>query len=809
MPVQGIIDSLTDELTGCIRQINAIHTERGQQVALFDCLLPHLQKLALLKQMRIEFDELLRKDGRVHISEFNKKILGIVASEPVPFLYEKLGEKFNHILIDEFQDTSRLQFANLLPLIENALGAQHLNLAVGDGKQAIYRFRGGDMDQIVALHGNDLAGLQRAHGADTFTADRIGMLTGHLTGEILDTNWRSAAPIVRFNNQFFEHTARCYESDHARVADVFDAQQRFHQQVSPGAKEAGHVQIDFLAKDDETGHDLMAVMVDKTVALLQKALADGYQYGDVAILCRKRGQARVIANALNARRIPLTSADSLSLEFSDPVKWLVTLMRLLLRPDNKLLRYELLYLFQRVVRGVFPDDDLTGELRRVAETGADAVYAYLTTEGFPLDPYALGQLNPYELAERLTAQFGLFEQAEHNPFLFRFLDEVLTFNQKRSGHLADFVVYWDSVRQKISVEGNASNAVSIQTIHKAKGLEFPVVIIPFANWDVTPMPKGTIWLDLSDLDTDRLTHTADTGELTRLLSAPANTSSKLDKTTDGVRAQYREEVTRTFLENMNLLYVAFTRPTDRLYVLAERAVDFKKPGSQKDVSYWLHSFLRDSETAKNCGCGWEEGRSCYELSLCADAHTHRPVDKADEEIVVDNIISGHRKQELNLRRQADRVFDVATFARTRERDRKLSAALSLIRGPGCIDKTLRRLVSEGLIRQLESADLRARLTRIVTHPELTSLFDATLRIDTDRSILSRKRLHGAPHRVVHLANGQVVLVQYQSQLNEPEETGKNPLDSLVYFLNLYRDMGFAEVTGRLVYLSDEPQVVSV
>ncbi len=808
LDIAGAIESMADELCDCFEQIITIRTDRGQQAALFNCLLPHLQKLALLKQLRVEFDELLRKDGRVHISEFNKKILGIVASEPVPFLYEKLGEKYNHILIDEFQDTSRLQFANLLPLIENALGAQHLNLAVGDGKQAIYRFRGGDMDQIVALHSNDLDSLKLAHGPDTFTADRIGMLAGHLTGEILGTNWRSAAPIVRFNNQFFDHTARRYESDHARIADVFDAQQLFHQQVAPRANETGHVQIDFLAKDEQTGQDLTAVMVDKTVALLQKALADGYRYGDIAILCRKRGQARVIANALNARRIPLTSADSLSLEFSDPVKWIVALMRLLLRPDNKLLRYELLYLFQRVVRGVFPDDDLTGQLRAVAEAGPDAVYNYLTGEGFPLDPYALGQLNPYELAERLTAQFGLFEQAESNPFLFRFLDEVLTFNQKRSGHLADFVLYWDSVRQKISVEGNAQNAVSIQTIHKAKGLEFPVVIIPFANWEVVPMAQGTIWLDLSEVDTDRLTHQTETGESARLMSAPANTNGNLDKTPAPIRDQYQEEVTRTFLENMNLLYVAFTRPADRLYVLAERK-DFAEKNSRKSVSYWLYDFLRESATAQTCGCGWEEGRTCYELNLCTDAHTHRSVEKADEEIVVDDIISGHRKQELNLRRQANRVFDVATFARTRDRDRKLGAALSLIKGPGCIDKTLRRLVSEGLIRQFECTDLRARLTRLVTHPELAPLFDASLRIDTDRSILSRKRLHGAPHRVVHLPTGQVVLVQYQSGTAEPGATDTDPLGSLVYFTNLYRDMGFSEVTGRLVYLSDELEVVTV
>ena len=809
LAITGAIDAIADDLCQCFVQINTIRDERGLQVALFECLLPHLQKLALLKQMRLEFDELLRKDGRVHISEFNKKILGIVASEPVPFLYERLGVKYHHILIDEFQDTSKLQFANLMPLLENALASEHFNMAVGDGKQAIYRFRGGDMDQIVSLHRQDLGSLKLAHNPNSFTADRIDMLAGHISSDTLDTNWRSAEPIVQFNNEFFDFAARKFEYEHTKIADVFDVAQVFRQKTQPAARTEGHVQIDFVAKDSDEGKDLTVMMLEKTIEHLEQALADGYQYGDIAILCRKKAHARVLANELNARRIPLVSADSLSLEFSDPVKWLVTLMRVLQQPDQKLLRYELLYLYHRVVRGVFPDDALTEQLRTVAEGDVMGVYDYLTAEGYPLDPFVLGQLNPYELAERLTAQFNLFSQADHNPFLFRFLDEVLTFNQKRSGHLSDFLLYWDGVRQKISVEGEARNAVSIQTIHKSKGLEFPVVIIPFANWTVEPNRNSTIWLDLSDVDTDRLSHETTTGEITRLLSAPATTNGNLKHTPKAIANQYKEELTRTFLENMNLLYVAFTRPTDRLYIIS-KASDFTKPSSQKDVSYWLHAFLRDSDVARQCGCPWQEGVSSYTISLCADSFEHHKRAGTSDEIYLDDVISGHRRQDLNLRRQADRVFDVATFERTCERDSKLCAALSLIKGPGCIDKTLRQLVGEGMIRTSECDELLQRLTRLVLHPALSALFDASLRIDTDRSILSNKRLHGAPHRVVHYLDGSVVLVQYESvPSGSASGNTPDPVSGLRYFTGLYRDMGFAEVEGRLVYLTDELEVVVV
>jgi ATP-dependent helicase/nuclease subunit A len=811
---QDRIDAIADELLACYRQIETARDAHKHTYELAVGLLDNLHKLALLRQIRAEFDALLRKDGRVHISEFNKRILGIVATEPVPFLFERLGTKYYHILIDEFQDTSKLQFANLMPLIENALASQHDNLAVGDGKQAIYRFRGGDMDQIVALHGHNLAALVAAHGTETWTADRINALAGKIDARFLDTNWRSAEPIVRFNNAFFDFAASRFAPDHARLRDVYDEVGKFQQKPAPNARPDAHVQIDFVQKTDQ--RDLTGEMVARTLAVLQEARDAGYNYGDIAILCRSKRDARAIAGELNFRHIPLVSADSLTLGLSEPVRFLTALLELLNRPDLKKRRYEVLFLYYRIIENRAPDAVLTEALHEVAEAPLiDAMYEFLAGLGYPLDPDALCQLPVYELVETLTRQFGLFTSAINQPFLFRFADEVLTFSQKQSSHLSDWLTYWESVKNKVSVQGSGANAVSIQTIHKSKGLEFPVVIVPFANWGIEPRKGSELWLDLSDipaamLDVSKPDNALTDSPLMRLTTAPVRLNKSLGRTPDATAGQYRTEMTQTFLENMNLLYVALTRPTDRLYLIGE-AKDFQKEGDTKNISYWLHEFL-NSDAAQQAGCAWNLAEHSYQWACGGPAPDRAaqasPASGAGSEpvIAVRQVVSGSRGQHLQLRRQADRVFDVATFARTRDRHRKLSAALSLIRGAGCIAKTLRQLIGEGTIRATELDDLTQTLHTIAGHPDLRDVFDASLRIDTDRSILHRNQRNAAPHRVVHRADGSVVLVQYESA---DAPTDAPDAKTLRYFVGLYHSMGYPLVEGRLVFLSDPLLVVLV
>ena len=158
---------------------------------------------------------------------------------------------------------------------------------------------------------------------------------------------------------------------------------------------------------------------------------------------------------------------------------------------------------------------------------------------------------------------------------------------------------------------------------------------------------------------------------------------------------------------------------------------------------------------------------------------------------------------MQLRRMAERVFDTRTFEQHRERDRKLCAALSLIKGRECLAKTLDRLVREGLIRAGEVADLHEGLLAIITHPDLNDVFGYDRRIDTDRTILARKQAKGAPHRVVHCPDGRVLLVQYESL---PDAGAQKPESYLPAFISLYTEMGYPRVEGRVVWLGNVPVV---
>ncbi|GAB3336989.1 UvrD-helicase domain-containing protein [Larkinella ripae] len=805
-PEQLQIEAIKEDLRAFILQIEQLRQDNGLRYRTFGAIEQHLQKVALLKQIKQECDDLLREQNRIHVSEFNRLIVKVVSEEPVPFIYERLGEKFHHILIDEFQDTSKLQFVNLLPLIDNNLAYQRFNLAVGDAKQAIYRFRGGDMDQIVALHSGKLDPLLAAHEPSEMTLERLSGLQHHLQPDRLATNWRSAESIVEFNNRFFRFMADFYTgTEFEKVTEVFDEQFR---QASAKAGVVGRVQIDFIdkpdryaAKTDEDAPDFNAQMVERTLALIQQAVADGYQYGDIAVLCRFKKNARRIADFLEASDIPLTSEDSLTLQSSERVRFLVSLLQLLHQPENRMVRYDMLFLYHRLINPNLPNAAWMEFMDKMAkaEDEGDIFSLISKIDKATLDPEALQQLSIYELSEKLADYFDLYTNERDSAYLFRFMDEVLTFSSRYSSHLSDFLAYWTTAQEKVSVSAPPDqDAVTIQTIHKSKGLEYPVVIIPFADWSHKPRNNDTMWAELGPLgEWDELTIAGVTPQENRRLQTASITIRKdLDETP--LAGQYQDELYRTFVECMNLLYVAFTRPTDRLYILSAKQ-DFSeaKDGGFKNangIDFWLYTYLSD---LRGTMC-WEEEKRSYSLYDYITQPSKRALPSGDSFPVLGSNREG--TQPLRLRR-IERTIDSTEFEKNRAWWQKVCSALSLIQTANDAEKATRRMVADGLLRASEQEAMQAALQVFLDHPEIGLLFSAAHRGDNNRRILVNtgpdgKPQRSGPNRVVQFSD-KVVLVNYLTE--SPDDAQQARMRS---FMRLYQQMGHKAPEGWLIVIPD-------
>ena len=564
IPTQNAIDSIKEDLTQVFFEMQEFKANNFKKYTLLNLLKPNLRKLSLLKKIKTEFDKVLDEKNQVFIAEFNRKILQIILSEPVPFIYERIGERYNHLLIDEFQDTSDMQFYNLLPLIENSLANNHFNLIVGDAKQAIYRWRGGKMELIVYLFKGDLKPLMVSSLIQQFQLEQFMSIAQYITPKSLTTNYRSAREIIDFNNRFFASILQKYGENFPFLPDVYSD---YLQETPPKALTGGQIQIEFL--EYVKGEDLMLV---RTVELIEKALEEGYLQGDIAILCRKNKESAAIANFLTDANYNIISRDSLLLKNSAIIRLLVAFMRVVNQPDNRLAKSEAAYLFYQNILGQIPDNEANDLISAAVDAPQISDYYQLFIgHNFELNPIVLNKSGIYELTEKIINTFGLFERTNRKSYLFRFLDVVLNYSLKESNHLQDFLKFWDEKKNSsaLSVKSpSEQNAVTITTIHRSKGLEYPVVIIPYAQWSYKPNNYSEVWGDLESLDYQEFTHQKEEGDV-KLLASPIKLNDRLGMTE--LSEQYDAEMQATFLENLNMLYVAFTRAADKLFVISQKS----------------------------------------------------------------------------------------------------------------------------------------------------------------------------------------------------------------------------------------------
>jgi ATP-dependent helicase/nuclease subunit A len=796
--VEARLESVKAPLIKYFREIEAIRNTQSPYYILITELLKHLYQVSVLNELEKCIQEIKLDKNLVHISEFNKRISEIVLKEPVPFIYERLGEKYNHILIDEFQDTSSLQWNNLLPLIENSLASGYFNMAVGDAKQAIYRWRGGDMDQILHLYKRNTPALYQNHKYQDLLESRYDTLDLSLSPADLNTNYRSTREIIDFNNELFEFISESYPN-YEMLRNIYD--ENFKQAVPDGAaRTGGHIQVLFTHPDDTNyQHDLDNCQRTETLyegyekpeiltyqestlqivlQLVRQAQADGYEPQDIAVLCRTNRNSKLVANFLKEKKFDIISQDSLALQFAEVVNLIISLFRVFNRPDDTLARSEAIYLVCKVVLQVQPDNQMTQLIADVANHGSNQLFFdQLRTLGFNLEEKETGNLSLYELTEKLIRIFDLLGKNNECEYIFRFLDVVLEYSLNQSNNLNNFLEYWETHKEKLSINSPKNrNAITITSIHKAKGLAYPVVILPFADWSVEPQKGSLLWGNLPEA----------LPGLGKMASAVVTMSKKLDETP--LAAQYQAELEKTFIENLNMMYVGFTRPQDRLYIISQKK-DFNSGANQKTISYLIYRYLEHQEL-------WQDDQLCYQLAK-GTISQKAAVPVTDAVFHLDTFSSYNWQQRLQLKQHANNVFDFQTQQEHRKWNRRLHYALSRITTADELNFVTKMLVNEGIISSKELPELRDLLKKIVKHPQLARYFGKDVAFENEKEILHAKATRYKPDRIA-FDGTRVIVLDFKAPPLAQEHT-----DNLNYYASLFKNLLYAEIKCVLYYFDVE------
>ncbi|RAI88282.1 UvrD-helicase domain-containing protein [Algoriphagus yeomjeoni] len=492
----------------------------------------------LLDELSLIKDE----ENMLLISDANEFLKEITKGNDTPFIYEKVGNQYKNYLIDEFQDTSGFQWDSFKPLLENSLGNGQTNLLVGDVKQSIYRWRGGEMKLLLSQ-----------------VEDEIGK--GSIQLENLDTNFRSLPNIINFNNSVFKALPQAMEQVLNTSYGVVDpkilsqAYSDSFQKIS--AKKAksdfkGKVKLEFIdpkSEDDEAKFD--EIVLEKLPDMVIELQEHGYQLEDIAFLVRNKAHGEAIADRMmtyaaehpdSAYSFDVLSDESMFLNKAASVKALISGFNYLHNPADKV-QYKTMWYYIAVLMDATVDHELFA-LDTMPDYLENQVLAFQEREMLML------QLPLMEALEELIKVLGLMELGLEKAYISGFKEAVYDFTANNRADLSGFLEWWEVNQTKRTVKIPAGhNAMRILTIHKSKGLQFKVVLMPFLKWTIFDITKGNVvWSPFEDRE--------------KGLSAIIPLTLSGDLANSDFSATYAEEATMAYLDSLNMLYVSLTRAED-------------------------------------------------------------------------------------------------------------------------------------------------------------------------------------------------------------------------------------------------------
>src|SRR5690554_1029926 len=767
-------------LNECVRQVIKMY-ENNTFYLTAKCILQNYFTLGILNDIKNRLRKLQQENNTLLLSDTTELLNDIISGTDSPFIYEKTGTRITNYMIDEFQDTSRMQWTNFKPLVDESLSSGNFNLIVGDVKQSIYRFRNSDWRLLEEQVEKD------------FSSD-------YIRKHVLDTNWRSDAAIVEFNNFFFNkapYILQDYYNESNSIDEegwsnqISSAYTDVHQHLPEKIKDSsGHVKITFL-KDDKDS-DWESEALERLPYEIESLQDQGFSLKDIAVVVRSNKEAVQVAEKLlkykednpdSRYRYDIISNEALLLGGAQSIKSAVALMYHFRNPSDELYKMSAVYEFFRYMYKYSP---------------AEAIKAYREeTKGEFPEEYRnkIAELSSMPFYDMIESYFSLFTSEtdeNENAYIQAFLDIALKFSEDKSADLNAFLDWWEEKGcNKALYSPEDQDAIRLITIHKSKGLGFGAVIMPFVNWNIdhSPTHNDIIWCKPNVAPFDEIG------------VAPLKYGRALANTI--FRDDYFEEKRFTYIDNLNLLYLAFTRAKHRLIVFAPTP---SKPETIANVADLLWRSIADvpappddrgDRVVLESHFMESDEESVFEYG---SATMHESDKKATpKSVATTKWASLPFDDRLKLR-----LNSIGFFSEDGRRNygRTMHDIISNVKTLADIPHAVEKKIQEGELPEQERDAKIEQLAGYLSIQEVSDWYSGKYTVLNETQLLHPHARFSRPDRVM-IGDNEVIVADYKFGESEDRKYTRQ----VQRYVHTIKEMGYEQVSGYIFYVRSEERRV--
>ena len=779
----AIIELASASLCSDLKILNDYRINDWKEYQSCNLTLKHLSQLRLLHAISEAVDEINKDTNRFMLSNTQSLLCTLMKDSDTPFVFEKMGAYLKHIMIDEFQDTSTIQWNNFRKLLDNCMAqVDSHNLIVGDVKQSIYRWRQGDWKLLNNIE-------------HEFTKEQIKI-------EPLDTNYRSEENIIRFNNAFFKQavlqTVKELESEGIEGAtELVEAYKEIEQKPRKDNGK-GCVRIKLFRYDSKNASDYKQKILNELIENIRQLLDQGYKQKDIAILARSKTVIPDIVDSFQNidTNVSLVSDEAFRLDASLAVNVIIEALRLLTHPHDKLTESKLVKLYQQQVikTGKDINDLFVGENSTELKSFLPSGY---------IDKFeSLSRLSLIDLVDEIYSLFSLDSLEGQSAYVCTFYDTLNEYLRDHPADIDDFIEEWEDTLSSNTIQSDEVDGIRLITIHKSKGLEYDNVLIPFCDWELEKTNGITIWCSGDDKEKPY-------GELPLI---PVDYSSKMLGTV--FEDDYKEEHLQNTVDNMNLLYVAFTRAGKNLFITGKKYKEKTKGKSERShiIQYIIEELAKELPGAIIDDAG-DNGPISFEfgtLSTCEErVEKEKPTENPFELSPKTHKLKIETFPQPVSFRQSNKSHDFIKGEDIDPSDAKryikvgnvLHQLFSTILTEADIEPRLKELEQAGIIYNddITSRELQNKISCALSNEKVKNWFSPRWKLFNECTILDYDKETGGvyEHRPDRVMTDGKEMIVVDFKFGKPRDEYHEQVQR---YMRLLMRMGYKQVSGYIWYV---------